>query len=87
MVNMMKLLKNSLIGATLLAGAAAMGTASAITLDSIPGVTGGSLKVSVDNGVATLFGNADSGIERELAKAYIEKMDNVERVIDLVTFN
>lgn len=82
----MNVIKNSLIAAAFVTGAFTMGSASAITLDSIPGVSGSSLNVQVNNGVATLSGTADSGAERALVKAYVAKMDNVDRVIDLVTF-
>jgi len=83
----MNTLKNTLLAATLIAGTFAMGSASALTLNSIPGVTGANLQVQVVDGVATIFGNVDSGIERHLARAYVEKLDNVEKVINLVTFN
>jgi osmotically-inducible protein OsmY len=72
----------------------AAGTASAMglsqgtqPLDSIVGVSSASLSVNVRDGVATVFGNVESGSEAALAKAYVSQMDGVERVINLITVN
>jgi len=64
---------------------AAVGTASANF--SIPGVSSTDLNVRIDNGVATIFGNVDSGVEEALAKNYVEDLDGVDKVIDLITHN
>jgi len=62
---------------------ASVGTASANIV--IPGVSSTDLDVRIDNGVATLFGNVDSGVEEAMAKNYVAGLDGVDRVIDLVT--
>ena len=87
----MKLFKTSAIATALLIGTIsigtmAMGTASAITLDA-PGVTSASVNVSVKNGVATLFGTVDSSFERAKAERHIAKMDGVDKVINLISYN
>lgn len=82
----MTLLKKSALAAVVVLSTFAMGSASAITI-SAPGVNSPNLEVSINNGVATLFGNAESGIELKLAERELEKTEGVNRVINIATFN
>jgi len=83
----MKLFNKTAIASVLVLGSLAMGPASAITLNSLPGVTGSSIQVHIDReGVATLFGQTDSGAEKGIAERHVAKLDGVEKVINLVTF-
>jgi len=63
-----------------------MGIANAATIDSIPGVSSANINVNVENGVATLFGNTDTASERKLAERHVAKLEGVDRVINLVTY-
>jgi hypothetical protein len=90
----MKLLNAKTLAALALTGAMSIGTASAMglnegtqPLDSVVGVIGTSISVKVDDGVATLFGNADSFSEASLAESHVERIDGIDRVINLVTYN
>lgn len=60
-----------------------VGTASA----KIPGLTSTNLDVLIKNGTATVYGYADSGIKRKMAVSYAEKLEGVDKVIDLSTHN
>ena len=82
----MKLIKKTAITSALVLGTLGLGSASAITLDNIPGVTGTNLQVQVDNDVATLFGQADSGADKNIAERHVAKIEGVDRIINLVTF-
>jgi mevalonate kinase len=88
----MKLSKS--IAALAIAGALSIGTASAMglssgtqPLDSIVGVSSASISVNLTDGVATLFGNVESGAESALAANHVEKIEGVDRVINLITHN
>jgi hypothetical protein len=88
----MKLSKS--IAALAIAGALSIGTASAMglsagtqPLDSIVGVSSASLSVTINDGVATLFGTTDSGAEAAIAANEVSQIEGVERVINLVTWN
>ena len=77
-----------------LTGALSIGTASAMGLDSgtrslasVVGINSASLSYKVQDGVATLFGNTDSSVESALAKAHVEQINGVDRVINLITYN
>ena len=90
----MKIVITRIIAAMALAGALSIGTASAMGLDSgtkplssVNGVSSQSLSYKVQNGVATLFGNAESGFEAQLAENYVEQINDVDQVINLITFN
>jgi len=63
-----------------------VGAANAATLDKIPGISSTNLNVSVKDGVATLFGNTESASERQLAERHVAKLEGVDKVINLVTF-
>lgn len=80
----MKLLKQITIATVLVLGS--IGAASATTLETLPGVTGTNINLRIDNGVATLFGQADSGGESKIAERHVAKMEGVDRVINLVTY-
>ncbi|MBX2881771.1 MAG: BON domain-containing protein [Granulosicoccus sp.] len=60
-----------------------VGTASA----NIPNVTSPNLDILVKNGIATVFGHAEDGIDRKMAVIYAGKLEGVEKVIDLSTHN
>ncbi len=62
------------------------GVAAASDFTSVPGVSGG-VNLILNNGVATLTGDVDSGIERHLAARYAANLDGVDRVINLLTSN
>lgn len=53
----------------------------------IPNSTSPNLNVLVKNGIATIYGQADSGIERKMAVADASKLEGVDKVIDLSTHN
>jgi len=80
----MKFLTKTAIATLMVLGT--MGAANAATLDTIPGISSTNLNVTVKDGVATLFGNTDSASERKLAERHVAKLEGVERVINLVTF-
>lgn len=82
----MKLFKQTAIATTLILGAFAMGSAQALTI-STPGVSSAHLNVNVKDGVATIFGTADSAAERNLAEKFVAKSEGVDRVINLITYN
>ena len=79
----MKMIK-SLIVATVLA-TAAIGSASALTLDQATSST--NVQVTVNNGVATLFGNVDNNYERYQAAQAAAKIDGVDEVRNLLTYS
>ena len=79
----MKLFKTTALATVLVLGS--IGAASAVTLDNLPGVTGPNINVKIDNGVATLFGQADSGSDKQIAERYVANIEGVNKVINLVT--
>ncbi len=90
----MKLLNTKTLTAVLVAGALSIGTASAMglsqgtqALTSVVGVSSAAISVNVDDGVATLFGNAESGSEAALAASHVARLDGVDKVINLITYN
>ncbi len=62
------------------------GVASAADFGSVPGISGG-VQLTLNNGIATLTGDVDSGIERHLAARHAAGLDGVDRVINLLTSN
>ncbi|MBX2881772.1 MAG: BON domain-containing protein [Granulosicoccus sp.] len=60
-----------------------VGTASA----KIPSISSTNLQVVVKNGTATVSGHAEDGIERKMAVSYANKLEGVDKVIDLSTHN
>ena len=85
---------SKLAAAMVVAGIMTAGTTSAMGLSqgtqallSIVGVSSSSISVNVDDGVATLFGSADSGSEAALAENHVAKLDGVDKVINLITYN
>ena len=90
----MKLFNVKTIAALAITGALSIGTASAMgldvgtkPLDSIIGVTSATLSVTVNDGVATVWGTTDSGAEAAIAANQVAQMEGVDRVINLVTWN
>ncbi len=79
----MKMIK-TLAAATVLA-TVAFGSTNAITLDNVSSST--NLNVTVNNGVATLFGNVDSQFESVQAERAAAKIDGVESVRNLLNFS
>ena len=67
------------------------GSASAMIpaspLNGVVGLSGVGVNYTIDDGVATLFGHVDSGIEAALAQSHIEKAEGVDKVINLITTN
>lgn len=89
----MKLLNKTTITSLLLVSALSIGTASAMTerhttpLSGAIGISSVDLRVTVEDGVATIFGNVDSGAESGLATQYVAGMDGVAKVINLISVN
>ena len=85
---------NKIAATILVAGMMTAGTASAMglsqgtqPLSSIIGVSSAAISVNVDDGVATLFGTADSGSEAALAAHHVSKLVGVDKVVNLITYN
>ncbi len=90
----MKLFNTKTLAALAITGALSIGTASAMGLDagtkalnSVVGVSSATLQVTVNDGVATLFGTTESGAEAAIAANQVSQMDGVDQVINLVTWN
>ena len=90
----MKIFNTKTLAALALISAMSVGTASAMGLNigtkpvnKIVGVSSATLSVTVNDGVATLFGTTESGAEAALAENKVAQMDGVDRVINLVTWN
>ena len=90
----MKLINVKTLAALALTSALSIGSASAMGLNigtqpvnQIIGVSSASLSVTVNDGVATLFGSTDSGAEAALAEAKVAQMEGVDRVINLISWN
>lgn len=89
----MRLLNKTTVASLLLIGSMSIGTASAMTgshtthLATVIGVSSVDLRVTVEDGVATLFGNVDSGAELSQAKRYVASLDGIDKVINHITVN
>ena len=90
----MKLRNTKTFAALALTAGMSVGTVSAMDLDSgtkflhsVNGVSSPTLSYRVQDGVATLFGDTDSGFESNLAERHVAKIDGVDRVINLITYN
>lgn len=79
----MKLIK-TLAAATLMT-TMAMGSAQALTVKDVTSST--NVRITVQNGVATLFGNVESSFDKELVARQARKIDGVERINNLLTFS
>jgi len=79
----MKTIK-TLIAATLLTSFA-MGSANALTVQDV--TSSANVRVQVENGVATIFGNVESGFDKQLVAQQAKKIEGVERVRNLLTFS
>ena len=77
----MKLAK-TLLAATILATA---GAASAASIDEVS--SSANVRVTVNNGVATLHGNVDNNFERVQAASKALQIDGVNRVLNLITYS
>ncbi len=75
----------ALVGLLTAGTASAMGTSASV--NGVVGLSSATVNYSLDDGVATLFGNVDSGVESALAQAHVEKLDGVEHVRNLITVN
>lgn len=90
----MKLLNTKAIAALVITSAMSVGTTSAMGLPSgtsplisVIGINSGKIKVNMKDGVATLFGHAESAIERAVAARYVAKQEGVNKVINLIFIN
>ena len=79
----MKMIK-TLFAATVLS-VFAIGSASALTLEGISSPE--KVNITVQNGVATLFGNVDSNFEKHLAAKAAAELEGVDRVRNLLIFS
>ena len=79
----MKLIK-TLAAATLMT-TMVMGSAQALTVKDVTSST--NVRITVQNGVATLFGNVESSFDKELVARQARKIDGVERINNLLTFS
>jgi len=82
-VKTMKMIK-TLVAATLIT-MFAIGSAQALTVKDVTSST--NVRITVNNGVATLFGNVESSFDRDLVARQAKKIDGVERVNNLLTFS
>jgi len=80
----MKLIKSTAIALVL--GTFAMSSAQALTLDA-PGVVSPSVNLTINDGVATLFGTVDSAPDRAFAEQHVAQMEGVQKVINLISYN
>lgn len=85
----MKILTKEWVGSILLLGGLSISTASAMTenlsLTGVVGVNTASLSARVEDGVAIIFGDAESGTEEALVKKYVADIDGVNEVVDQIT--
>ena len=79
----MKMVKTTLVS-ILAAGALLAATANATTLSGVSSST--NLRVSVSDGVATLYGTVDSQFEKTRAGAEAKKLEGVEEVRNYLLF-
>ena len=90
----MKSLNSKAVIALGLSSAMSLGTASANLpeigtqpLNTIVDVYSPGLSVTVSDGIATLFGDAESSAEAAMAEERVADIDGVDHVINLVTWN
>jgi len=79
----MKMIK-TLAAATLLT-VFAMSSAQALTVKDV--TSSANVRITVNNGVATLFGNVESSFNKELVARQARKIEGVERIHNLLTFS
>ena len=82
---MMKQFKLMILTAGLLFGG--IGSASAVTLSSLPQIGSSNITYCVENGVATIYGHAESGMDKAHAARHVAALEGVDRIINLVTYN
>ena len=78
----MKMIK-TLTAATLLT-VFAMGSAQALTVKDVTSST--NVRITINNGVATLFGNVESSFDKHLVAQQAKKIEGVTRINNLLTF-
>ena len=89
----MKLFNKATLASLFVIGALAAGTASAMTdrhtteLTGVLSTSSVNLRVTVEDGVAYLFGNVDSAIESGHAARHVAGIEGVNKVINLITVN
>ncbi len=88
----MKLLNKKTLAAFAVVSALSFGNAyamntSSMAINSVVGVNSADLQVRITDGVATLFGNVESGSESAIAQAYVEQLDGVEKVFNQILVN
>lgn len=90
----MKFINSKTIASLLVLGAMSIGTASAaipegrtVPLTGVIGVQSTDLTIRIKDGVATLFGDVETRGEAALAKSYVEKLEGVDKVRNLVVIN
>jgi len=83
----MKRLAKTTLNIALLAGALALapGSASALNILDVPGVSGGSVHCVINGRVATLSGSVQSRFERKQIEKYVKKNYDVDRVVNLIS--
>ena len=85
-------LSTKTIAAVALIGAFSFGNAQAadiknMPLNSVIGVNSADLRVTIDNGIATLFGTVENGGEAALAQAHVKKLEGVDTVRSNILLN
>ena len=78
----MKMIK-TLVAATLLT-VFAMGSAQALTVKDVTSST--NVRITINNVVATLFGNVESSFDKHLVAQQAKKIEGVTRINNLLTF-
>lgn len=83
----MKLSLTSLALAGLLVAGSASAMITSAPVTGVVGLSGATVNYTIENGVVTLFGDVDSGIESALVQAHVAKFEGVEKVKNLITVN
>lgn len=79
----MKMIKTLI--ATALIATFALGSAHALTVRDV--TSSANVRIKVENGVATIWGNVESSFDRELVARQAKKIEGVERINNLLTFS
>jgi len=79
----MKTIK-TLVAATLLT-VFAIGSAQALTVRDV--TSSANVRITISNGVATIFGNVESSFDKELVARQAKQIEGVERINNLLTFS
>lgn len=85
----MKMLTKEAVASVLLLGVLAAGSAQArvenISLNGLVGVGGATLSARVEDGVAIVYGEVESGAEAALAYDYVASIEGVDEVLEQVS--